>query len=483
MTITNASPLLTELQNKSILILGLGREGSTTFHFLRTLFPTKQIGLADQAPLAQLNPSIQETIHADTQVRLHLGSDYLASLSEYEVIIKSPGIPSTLHPIQRAADAGTLITSQTALFFANCPTRILGVTGTKGKSTTASLIHAILLTGGCDVHLVGNIGQPPLALLPLARTETIFVCELSSYQLDGLRQSPYIAVLLNVVPEHLDYHGSFENYVAAKQNITHYQSVHDHLVYNATGAIPRRIAAETQAQRFPFSLEEQPSPGCFVANENVVYSAQEGRYEPVISVKEVPLIGAFNLQNILAAVAASKLLGVSTAAIAETIRRFRPLEHRLELVGTYQEISFYNAAIATVPQATMAHLDALGPAVQTVLLGGYDRHLDFSELGERLATSQVKTLILFPTTGQRIWQAVCRHRRTPSALPQAFFVQDMEEAVRLAYLHTETGKICLHSPASPSFGLFRDYQERGNLFKHYVRQLGQAESKTAGEER
>jgi UDP-N-acetylmuramoylalanine--D-glutamate ligase len=122
----------------------------------------------------------------------------------------------------------------------------------------------------------------------------------------------------------------------------------------------------------------------------------------------------------------------------------------------------------------MAHLDALGPDVQTILLGGYDRQLDFSELGVRVAASRIKTLILFPTTGQRIWEAVCRHREAASGLPQAFFVQDMEEAVRLAYRHTETGKICLLSPASPSFGLFRDYQERGNLFRQYVQQLGRA---------
>src|SRR5262249_55436057 len=156
------------------------------------------------------------------------------------------------------------------------------------------------------------------------------------------------------------------------------------------------------------------------------------------------------------------------------IRRFQPLEHRLELVGTYHGVTFYNAAIATVPQATLAHLEALGPDVQTILLGGYDRHLDFTELGECLAAGQVKTLILFPTTGQRIWEAVYRQQQSAPALPQAFFVQDMAEAVRLAYRHTETGKICLHSPASPSFGLFRDYQERGTLFKSYVRQLGHA---------
>ncbi|HJY81613.1 MAG TPA: hypothetical protein VKK81_11090, partial [Candidatus Binatia bacterium] len=262
------------------------------------------------------------------------------------------------------------------------------------------------------------------------------------------------------------------------QTITRYQSAQDYLVYNATSEASRQIAAETQAQRFPFSVEGPLVPGCFIAGSDIVYCSS-GQHEAVVKVKEVPLVGTFNLQNVLAAVAVGKLLGVSTEAIADAVRHFQPLEHRLELVGTYCGITFYNAAIATVPQATIAHLEALGPDVQTILLGGYDRHLDFSELGERLADSQVKTLILFPSTGQRIWEAVCRQRQSALALPRAFFVQDMEEAVRLAYCHTENGKICLLSPASPSFGLFRDYQERGNLFKHYVQQLGQTDTSTS----
>ncbi|MBI3795881.1 MAG: UDP-N-acetylmuramoyl-L-alanine--D-glutamate ligase [Deltaproteobacteria bacterium] len=470
----NAVPLLTELRDQSILILGLGREGSATFSFLRTLFPQKLLGLADQTALGQLSASIQEALRTDAQVRLHLGSEYLTSLLQYNVIIKSPGIPPTLPAIQQAADAGKLIISQTALFFANCPAPIVGVTGTKGKSTTASLIRDILSAGARDTHLVGNIGQPSLALLPQTRAETIFVCELSSYQLEGLRQSPHIAVLLNIVPEHLDYHGSFARYVEAKQTITRYQSAQDYLVYNAANEIARQVAVETQAQGFPFSLTESLRPGCFVSVSDIVYSAAPGQDETILKVTEVPLLGTFNLQNVLAAVAVGKLLGVSASAIAEAVRRFQPLEHRLELVGTYHGVTFYNAAIATVPQATIAHLEALGPDVQTILLGGYDRHLDFAELAERLVASQVKTLILFPTTGQRIWEAVCRQWQSALALPlpQAFFVQDMAEAVRLAYRHTEAGKICLLSPASPSFGLFRDYQERGNLFKHYVQQLG-----------
>ncbi len=462
---------LAELQDQSILIVGLGREGCATLGFLRARFPEKLIGLADKAALNQLSTTAQEAIRADAHVRLHLGNDYLASLRQYDVIIKSPGIPPTLPAIQQAANAGKQITSQTAIFFANCSATIVGVTGTKGKSTTVSLIRDVLLAGGREVHLVGNIGQPSLALLSQARAETIFVCELSSYQLEGLRQSPRIAVLLNIVPEHLDYHGGFARYLEAKQTITRYQATQDYFVYNAASAILRRVAAETLAQRFPFSVEGSLAPGCFIAGSDIVCCSSEGQREAVVEVKDVPLLGTFNLQNVLAAVAVGKLLGIATEAVAEGIRHFQPLEHRLELVGTYRGVTFYNAAVATVPQATMAHLDALGPDVQTVLLGGYDRQLDFSELGSRLAAGQIKTLILFPTTGQRIWEAVCQYQQDVSALPQAFFVQDMAEAVRLAYHHTEAGKICLHSPASPSFGLFRDYQERGNLFKQYVRSL------------
>jgi len=461
-----------DLRGKSVLILGLGREGGSSFSFLRTLFPEKLLGLADRAPLAQLGEALRDVVGTDAHVRLHLGDEYLASLSDYEVIIKSPGIPSTLPAIQQAVAAGKLLTSQTALFLANCPATIVGVTGTKGKSTTASLIHDILLTGGRDVRLVGNIGQPPLAFLPIACPETIFVCELSSYQLDGLRQSPRIAVLLDIVPEHLDYHGNFINYVEAKRNITRHQSAGDYVVYDAASEIPRRLAEDSHAQRRPFSLKEPPPSGCFVAGQDIVYRSPEGPQETVVSVPDIPLLGAFNLPNVLAAVTVGKLLGILTDAIADGIRHFHPLAHRLECVGTYQGVTFYDAAIATVPQTTMAHLAALGPRVQTVLLGGYDRSLDFTELGARLVTSQVRTLILFPTTGQRIWEAVCQQQKTASALPQAFFVEDMAEAVRLAYLHTEAGKICLLSPASPSFGLFRDYQERGEAFKLQVRRFG-----------
>ncbi|MBI4443209.1 MAG: UDP-N-acetylmuramoyl-L-alanine--D-glutamate ligase, partial [Acidobacteria bacterium] len=359
-------------------------------------------------------------------------------------------------------------------FFANAAGRVIGITGTKGKSTTAALIHAILRRALADVQLVGNIGVPALDLLPQAKPETVFVYELSSHQLEGLRQSPPIAVLLNIVPEHLDYYESFGQYVSAKENITRYQGESDVLVYDADHAITGQIASRTKARKVACSLDVQawrPVPtGCFLSGDWLVYWNESGQQERVVRADEVPLPGRFNLINAAAAVAVAKRLKVCNEVIAAAVRQFRPLEHRLERVGTFGGITYYNDSIATVPEATMAALDTLGEDVETILLGGTDRHLDFLALAQRLLASSVKTLILFPATGERMWQALCEQDREAAQRFQHFFVQTMEEAVELARQHTAKGKICLHSPASPSFGLFRDYRDRGGRFKRLARE-------------
>ena len=495
---------LADLIDKSLLILGLGREGQSTWRYLRAAFPEKTLGLADQVPLEKFESEVAEKIRSDAHLRLHFGPEYLGSLTEYDVIVKSPGIPGTLPALREAIDRSLTvpsaslrtgaarmvrlltraarigevesrkkITSHTAIFFANCPGRVIGVTGTKGKSTTASLIYAILERASYQTFLVGNIGAPALDLLAQADANTVFVYELSSHQLLDLRQSPPMAVLLNVVPEHLDYYESFDQYVAAKENITRYQAESDALIYDADYEIPREIASRSRARRFAYSLEKRQQPGCFLEEDGIVYCSEQGRQEQVVRVQDVPLLGRFNLGNVAAAVAVGKLVGVSNDRIAEAVRGFQPLEHRLELVGTYGGVTYYNDAIATVPEATMAALDTLGEAVETILLGGMDRHLDFSCLAKRLLRSNIKTVILFPPTGRSIWQAVCEQSSMASALPRHFFVKSMEEAVALAKQHTAKGRICLHSPASASFGLFRDYRHRGTLFKRLVQGNGE----------
>lgn len=458
----------------SVLILGLGQEGLSTLGFLRRRFPNKRFGLADRAEFDGLSAQAQALIRAQTgRLRLHLGTDYLNSLANYDVVIKSPGIPPTQPAIQRAEALGKL-TSHTALFFDNCDGTIIGITGTKGKSTTAALTHAILRSGGIDARLVGNIGRPPLDIFADTDARTVFVYELSSHQLEGLRHSPHIAALLNIMPDHLDYYPSFEHYARAKLNMARYQSAGDYLIYNADFAWLSRAAAESCAQTIPFSSRRRLERGCFVSNGRVIFRSASGDEEPLLAVKDVPLPGQFNLPNVLAAVATGRLLGVRPDRLDGAVRSFQALEHRFEALGPYRGITFYNAPLATVPEATLAHLDTLGPDVQTVLLGGYDRHLDFSDLAGRLVSGRIKNLLLFPSSGRRLWRAVCAQRSTPGRGPRAFFVNSMEQAVRLAYAQTEPGKICLHSPASPSFGLFKDYTERGRLFKDCVRRVAAA---------
>src|SRR5271170_99758 len=285
---------LSELARVRILISGLGREGLATYSFLRGEFPANTLGIADRLPIDRLAPGVQSAIAADRNLVTHLGDGYLDSLTSYDVVVRSPGVPLLTPEIQAAESAGVRITSHTEIFLANCPGTTIGITGTKGKSTTASLIDAILKSGGLDAHLLGNIGVPPLGLLPRFDARSYLVLELSSYQLDGIRRSPHVAVLLNIVPEHLDLHGGFDNYVRAKRNITRYQTADDILVYNAMYPIPREIAVVSKARRLAFSLDATAHPGSYLDSEHLVYRGENGAAAPVMAAGSVTLPGRFN---------------------------------------------------------------------------------------------------------------------------------------------------------------------------------------------
>ncbi|MDP4007126.1 MAG: UDP-N-acetylmuramoyl-L-alanine--D-glutamate ligase [bacterium] len=397
-----------DLKGKKILILGFGREGKDTLLFLQKHFPKKKVGIADQ----------------------NQGSGYLKKIKDYDVIIKSPGVPNwKIAPFLKKKQ---VVTSQTDIFFSECPGTIIGVTGTKGKSTTASMIYDVLKSGGVRAHLLGNIGEPVLSHLAKARPEDVFVYELSSFQLENLKKSPHIAVLLNVYPEHLDHHQSHAKYAWAKARIAMYQTPTDFLIYNQDSKVVSTIAKLSKAQKLPFKSKTRPGL--------VLASAEPAR-----------IIG--------------RLFGIPKQKIERAIKNFKPLEHRLEKVGEWKGITFYNDSLATIPEATIAALDALGSNVHTLIAGGYDRGLDMKKLGERIKKSEIKTLILFPTTGAKILQSM----KNP---PQSFFAKDMKQAVRLAYLHTPKKKICLLSPAASSFNMFKDYKDRGEQFKKWVAYYG-----------
>jgi UDP-N-acetylmuramoylalanine--D-glutamate ligase len=301
----------------------------------------------------------------------------------------------------------------------------------------------VLKQGRVRAHLIGNIEVPVLQFLSTAIPEDVFVYELSSFQLTNLKKSPSIAVLLNIYPEHLDYYGgSFKEYTKAKANITRHQTAEDFLIYNSENSEVCKIAKSSKAQKIPFGKNLRSSAS---------QKEAELLYPWVASAEPAILIG--------------KLFGIAQKKIEQAVKNFKPLPHRLQRVGEWKGITFYNDSLATIPEATIAALDALGPKVYTLIAGGYDRGISFEKLGKKIEKSSVRVLVLFPTTGKKILESM----KYP---PKHFFAKDMKEAVSLCYAHTPKGKICLLSPASSSFNMFKDYKDRGNQFKKLAKKYG-----------
>lgn len=441
---------------KRVLIIGYGREGKAVQAFLKVHHPTAAIGIADKKE----------------------GDDYLNRQTEFDLAIRSPGISPELVTIP--------YTTVTNIFFANCPATIIGVTGTKGKSTTSTLIYEILKADGKEVYLGGNIGRPALEFLDKLSPQSIIVLELSSFQLQDIRYSPHIAVLLMITPEHLDYHKNMGVYVDAKRNILRFQSSHDFAILNRDYLASNESDIYTDGKVYFISRERSVEQGCFIREGKIIlrrnaeaetkavkegnYSLQEKREaiqeEKIINTKEILLRGKHNLENVCAAVMAASIAGCRSASMIRVLRSFTGLEHRLEFVGERYGVLYYNDSLATIPEATIEALEAFDGKVHTLIAGGYDRGLDFAALGAYLAKSSVQTLILFSPSGERIWEAIVTADKMTDI--KHYIVSTMHEAVVFASEETEAGFICLLSPASASFGAFKDYADRGDQFRKEV---------------
>ena len=269
-----------------------------------------------------------------------------------------------------------------------------------------------------------------MSFLFSATQKDIYVYELSSHQLYNLKKSPHIAVLLNIYQEHLDYYKNIKEYIRAKSNITLYQSNKDYLIFNPKNKYVKEIAKKSKA-------------------------------------KKILIKGKFNLENISAAVKVAELFGIPKKKINQVVKKFKPLSHRLEFVGKFKDINFYNDSLSTIPESAIEAIDFLGKNVETLVLGGFDRGQNFSNLAKAILKSKINTIILLPDTGYRILKEIKRQRKAP--LEKIFFTDNMSDVVKIAFENTKKGKICLLSPASPSFGLFKNYKERGDLFKKYLK--------------
>lgn len=397
---------------KKVLILGYGKEGQETKRYLKARYPELKIGIADRSR----------------------DQNYLHTQEGFDLAIKTPGIHKSHVTIP--------YTTATNLFFSDVQgNAVVGITGTKGKSTTASLIHAMLKEAGLPVKLLGNIGVPMLsALVGNSSKKTIYIVELSSYQLDDIDFSPDVSVVTNLFPEHLDYHGSQEEYYKAKHNILLHQTSDDVFIYQPKDAALAGWAKTARGKAVPF-VQDIP-----------------------LKDADIPLLGEHNRENIKAAMTVAKQFKVSDAAIKRAVKGFKGLPHRLQLVGTHRGVTFYDDAIATTPEATIEALRSL-EGVETILLGGKDRGYDFTKLEKELRKRGVKHVVLFPNSGKKIL-------KSKKGFDHVMLTESMRSAVQFAYKHTGEGKICLLSCASPSYSLWKNFEEKGDQFQKEVKRQG-----------
>ncbi|MFA6252457.1 MAG: UDP-N-acetylmuramoyl-L-alanine--D-glutamate ligase [Candidatus Paceibacterota bacterium] len=432
---------ISQLKNKKIAIVGLGIEGMNTYLFLRKNFPQKKLVLADKRTLSGFDDNIQKKLKKDKYLDLFLGSDYLKNLKDAEVVIKTSGMP--LLSISKFLARSAIVTSQIELFLDNCPSKIIAITGTKGKSTTSSIIYSMLKEAKIKTYLLGNIGTAALSFLEKVKKTDIVVLELSAHQLYSLKKSPDISIFLNIYPEHLDYYKDFKEYFLAKANIALHQKKNDYFIYNPEMKEIKSLAKKVISKKIPIDPKKFKNEIKKINQNNITHD--------------------FNIAAILEL---AKILKIPNDTIEKTFRRFKPLAHRLEFIGEYKGIRFYDDSIATIPEAVIFALDTLGPDVETLIAGGLNRGIKFDKIAKRIINSNIKNLILFPDSGIEIRKEIENIGKRKDLI--FFETQDMEKAVDFAFKNTQRGNICLLSPASPSFNLFKDYQERGNAFKKEI---------------
>lgn len=428
-------PIAEYFRDKSVLLVGFGREGQSTFRYIRTYFPEMPLTIADKTEIAP----------PDAFTACLCGDDYLQHINEFSLVMKSPGISF------KAVEVGkqTEVTCQVDLFlrFANC--RKIGITGSKGKTTTSTLTYRMLKAAGKDCRLIGNIGVPVFEALADITPDTVAVIEMSSHQLEFTHASPEVAVLTNLYEEHLEhYKGGFQGYVRAKSHIALYQKTGDLFLYNGTQGLSQFV-----------DLSAVPS-------EKVGIRADEAL---PFAVENAHLAGAHNYQDILFARAAAKRFGVTDADCKTAVREFEGIEHRMEKVGTYKGITFYNDCIATIPHAVLCAVEAL-KTVDTLIIGGKDRGIDYSGFVEDLKNSSIRNILGTPETGHAIVAAL----QAANAPQNCIAAADLDEAVRLAYQYTKQGKICLLSPAASSYNVYKNFEEKGKHYKTLVKQYGQS---------
>mgnify|MGYP000900392147 CR=1 FL=1 len=451
---------------KRVAVIGLGISNLALIRFL------KKVGATLSGRDCKTGPELGERLDElqSLGIELVLGPDYLAGLEDFDVVVVSPGVPKRLPELQHVGRLGRL-ESEIGLVFRYSRAPIYGITGSSGKTTTTSLVGEMLKKSGISTSVGGNIGTPLILEIEHLGPEDHVLLELSSFQLEGLQQSPHGALITNIRPNHLDVHHTMEAYIGAKRNIYQHQTHHDFVVLNYDDPVTRAMAGEAKGRVFFFSLASKVTPGAYLQGDDLIYADENGQ---VVFAQRSQLIlpGNHNVANFLAAAVFSHASGATWTAITEVGRSFAGVAHRLELVGEVNGVRYYNDSIATTPDRTMAALEAFAAPI-ILIAGGSDKQLSFAELGQAIS-GQVKHLILLGTTAAKIRQAVLDAGGVSLEL-----VEHLGEAVALAGNLAAPGDVVLLSPASASYDQYPNFMARGDHFRGLVEDLNK-ENKPGG---
>lgn len=449
---------------QSIAIVGFGREGQSTYRFLRThLDPSVHINIYDENESENVRALVQKLAveFNDKRCTGHGGKVFENHFGTESVIFKSPGIPLAKLKFHHDAEQKIRLTSQADLFVQLFGQQTIAVTGTKGKSTTAHAIAHVLNESGKHALLAGNIGVPLLDVVGQVNDDTWIIAELSAFQCDSLTSGTKFAVLTSIYQDHLDYYQSVEQYQQAKRNLFACQTENDYTIYRSDDWESVELIKGTAGQTLPFAGENNEPAAAYIENEEILINGKS-----ILPIDAITIPGRHNVVNCLPAVIVATQLTCTSAQIAAALQTIRPLKGRLEDLGTYNDITFYDDAVATIPQATIAAIHTLGAKVQTLIVGGHDRKQDYASLAETIARAQIQTLITFPTTGREI-AALVQAKRKITIIDAT----SMHDAVKAAYAYTQKGKAVLLSTAAPSFGLFADYQDRSKQYIQCIHDL------------
>lgn len=453
-----------KMQQKKVAFIGVG---VTNTDIIR-LFLKKGIGvtLLDKKQPEQLGDIYSELKEAGVAFRL--GDSYLDDLSDFDVIFRSPGMYFNHPKLSEAREKGVTVTTEMEVFFELCPCKIYAVTGSDGKTTTTSVITEFLAASGVTVHKGGNIGRALLPIIEDIKETDAAVVELSSFQLLSMRQSPDVAVITNIAPNHLDVHGTMEEYIAAKVNLIAHQNAFSKTVLNLDNELTNNLSSMVRGTLVKFSRKSIPQRGAFLREDGMLCYNDMGNVTPVVHMNDIRIPGMHNVENYLTAISA--VWGeVSVETIIHVAKNFGGVEHRIEFVRELDGVKWYNDSIATSPTRVLAGLNSFNQKL-IVIMGGYDKKIPFEPMAETVC-GKVKVMILMGVTAGKIEAAVKSCSAYNDGTPVILHAESMEDAVEKARNIAENGDVVTLSPACASFDLYPNFEVRGNHYKKLVKEL------------